>query len=981
MQTLGHLKMVLAVLAVSLFMLPEALFAGTVFWNGAGSNNSWTNVANWAGNTLPSASDDAWVPNRYSGAPIMPLIDARAGAVTIRSLEVGTYGYDGSVIQTGGAVTCSGEVGVGGDVGRRGTYTISGGSLNAGAHILITDSATSSGLFEVDGSGATSITASYQLYFRGGAGELKYVLDAAGVTPITAARLIVGTGVSRTLTVDASAYTGPTADIVLVNYSATGYWDGHTFSTINLSGGAQSIAYGTVIPNKLTVHVVPSPFAPTTTTLARHSGTGTQSNYGDPLSFDVAVTPGASTGTVTLKNGGTSGITFGSGTLSSGACTITTTALGAGTHANIVAVYGGDSTHAPSTSAALSPAQTVTNISAANIVWVGTGTNALWSNGANWDLGIAPTPYTGNVRIGDNGGTITNMPNVAAGTNICAGYCYVGDNGPGNGPGSLTVRGGTLQVGAGLAIGFDYANGAVTQTGGAISAGEIGCGGQANFGSHKISGGSISVSHILLSDSAVSSGLFEVDGSGATSILATYQLYFRNGAGELKFVLDGPGVTPITAARFIVGTGASRTLTVDASAYAGPAADIVLVDYSATGYWDGNTFSTINLLGGAQSLAYGTVIANKLSVHVVPSGTDHTPPTPNPATFAMYPYAIGASAITMVATTGIDPSGPVQYYFAETSGHPGGSDSGWQTSPSYTDTGLSPSTQYSYTVKMGDSLGNTGTASLAISATTQPGSGVGPRSVWNQRVDPKIHPGALARKIMPVTWEDQGGLVLLPVATGLNLTADYNGVNMPAYRGYLDYWTSGLLNSTNAPFGFESQLYPDGGFAYTTNYNQVIDEWVNRDSYIAGFTGPGGWTYDGFFSVLNTNFPGGIPDAVHNYAMTQFGGRFGGWQYAENDAGYCYSPMPEEPPTREIGHDLFLGFNHRWSEKLHNYMVSMQNTTWGPYMADTSYFRMLGVQTPNQMYNINMWAGLLRGASRQNGVLWWPNIDSFWLLN
>ena len=266
----------------------------------------------------------------------------------------------------------------------------------------------------------------------------------------------------------------------------------------------------------------------------------------------------------------------------------------------------------------------------------------------------------------------------------------------------------------------------------------------------------------------------------------------------------------------------------------------------------------------------------------------------------------------------------------------------------------------------------------ADNAATQPGSGVGLRAVWNQRVNPKTHPGALARKILPVTWEEQGGLVLLPVAGGVDLTADYQGVNIPAYRSYLNYWTSGSSDSKTAPFGFERQLYPAAPFAYTTNCNRAVDEWVNRHSCIAGFVSPGGWTYDGFFSVPGFGFPGGIPDAVHQYAMTRLAGRFGGWEYGENDAGYCYSPVPEEPPTREIGHDLLMGFNHRWSERLHNYMVAMQNTTWGPYMADTSYFRKIGVQTPNQMYNINMWAGLLRGASRQNGVLWWPNIDSYW---
>jgi hypothetical protein len=98
---------------------------------------------------------------------------------------------------------------------------------------------------------------------------------------------------------------------------------------------------------------------------------------------------------------------------------------------------------------------------------------------------------------------------------------------------------------------------------------------------------------------------------------------------------------------------------------------------------------------------------------------DTTPPTPNPATFASPPAAISDTAISMTATTGSDQSGPVQYYFDETSGNPGGSDSGWQTSASYTDTGLTGSTQYTYTVQMRDSVPNTGTASSPANATTQ----------------------------------------------------------------------------------------------------------------------------------------------------------------------------------------------------------------------------------------------------------------------
>ncbi|MHC4744798.1 MAG: PA14 domain-containing protein [Planctomycetota bacterium] len=68
------------------------------------------------------------------------------------------------------------------------------------------------------------------------------------------------------------------------------------------------------------------------------------------------------------------------------------------------------------------------------------------------------------------------------------------------------------------------------------------------------------------------------------------------------------------------------------------------------------------------------------------------PPTPNPATWAV-------------------------------PGNPGGTDSGWTTDPVYNDTGLNPSTQYTYTVQMRDAVTpvpNVGTVSSPAGATTDP---------------------------------------------------------------------------------------------------------------------------------------------------------------------------------------------------------------------------------------------------------------------
>ncbi len=104
-------------------------------------------------------------------------------------------------------------------------------------------------------------------------------------------------------------------------------------------------------------------------------------------------------------------------------------------------------------------------------------------------------------------------------------------------------------------------------------------------------------------------------------------------------------------------------------------------------------------------------------------GGDTIPPTPNPATFSSAPMSGGTTSISMTATTASDPSSPVEYFFTETSGNPGGSNSSWQTSSSYTDTGLTASTQYCYTVTSRDSLGNTGSSSVQSCATTQAGGG------------------------------------------------------------------------------------------------------------------------------------------------------------------------------------------------------------------------------------------------------------------
>ena len=97
---------------------------------------------------------------------------------------------------------------------------------------------------------------------------------------------------------------------------------------------------------------------------------------------------------------------------------------------------------------------------------------------------------------------------------------------------------------------------------------------------------------------------------------------------------------------------------------------------------------------------------------------DDTAPTPDPMTFAVAPYAINESSISMTAETATDDIAGVEYYF--TCSTAGGHDSGWQSSENYTDTNLTPDTTYTYTVKARDTSisKNETSASGPESATT-----------------------------------------------------------------------------------------------------------------------------------------------------------------------------------------------------------------------------------------------------------------------
>jgi len=88
---------------------------------------------------------------------------------------------------------------------------------------------------------------------------------------------------------------------------------------------------------------------------------------------------------------------------------------------------------------------------------------------------------------------------------------------------------------------------------------------------------------------------------------------------------------------------------------------------------------------------------------------------PEPAEFEVGPAGIGTSAIRMTARKAKDSCVLVEYKFTRSDGKT----SGWQSSPTWTDTDLAEGAKFSYTVQVRDGCGNVGKTSAARSAVAR----------------------------------------------------------------------------------------------------------------------------------------------------------------------------------------------------------------------------------------------------------------------
>ena len=425
---------------------------------------------------------------------------------------------------------------------------------------------------------------------------------------------------------------------------------------------------------------------PVATSTSISSNPPNTSTYGSSVTFTATVTPSTATGTVNFMEGTT---LLGSGTLSGGIATTSTTALTAGSH-SITAVYGGDANFATSTSSTLSQTvnqvPTTMSISAPAVTYNANGivtvtVTSSVSSAVTGSVSLSVDGAAATTQTLSNGSasfTITS-PSVAAspGHTLSASYAAQGNFGASSGTGNLTVNPmpTTMSISA-PAIAYG-ANGTVTVTmtpaiplptgnvslkvDGGIATLQALSGGVATFvvtspsyGNHTLDASYVAQGNFGASQA---SGTLSVGGAVTTTIITSPSpvTYGANGSvtvtvssgvgtptGSVSLSVDG---TPLLAAQGLVS--GSTTFTINRPSAAASPGHALSASYTAQGNF------------GASS-GTGTLTVNKAVLTVTANNASKVYNTANPVFTASYSGFVigdtqavlsGVPSLTTTATT------------------------------------------------------------------------------------------------------------------------------------------------------------------------------------------------------------------------------------------------------------------------------------------------------------------------------------------
>jgi hypothetical protein len=225
---------------------------------------------------------------------------------------------------------------------------------------------------------------------------------------------------------------------------------------------------------------------------------------------------------------------------------------------------------------------------------------------------------------------------------------------------------------------------------------------------------------------------------------------------------------------------------------------------------------------------------------------DTTPPTPNPSTWATPPHATGTTSISMTATTATDIN-LVEYFFHSLT--PGGHDSGWQTSSTYEDVGLSPNTLYMYKVQTRDKFftPNEGAFSAMAAATT------------NQEIPPlPIVKGTSGNDVFeffagssPSTWifKLNGVKQAIPVTD--------KGIMIDGLSGNDTLWFYGASGAVTADISYAQGTFQFAGFTVGyENLDNVTVSGASGNDIATLHDSAGDDTFEGLSGTAQLTTPG-----------------------------------------------------------------------------------------------------------------------------
>lgn len=194
----------------------------------------------------------------------------------------------------------------------------------------------------------------------------------------------------------------------------------------------------------------------------------------------------------------------------------------------------------------------------------------------------------------------------------------------------------------------------------------------------------------------------------------------------------------------------------------------------------------------------------------------------------------------------------------------------------------------------------------------------------------------------------------------------------PIYRGFRLTNIREQIDLMVEKFGLGKVLWPVYGTLFADNFNELVDVCREKGLYLYDFWGylPGSNGVKDMWSEYS------IPDEVDSYMQENLGDHFLGYDNGEQDGRYVHAFAQVSLPylkDRKAQYKNFQGYFEHLNEAMRNHTVTLASLTYLHYFAKEGNTIMLGAETAQALPSNPMWFSVIRGASRQYGLLTFGN--------